>query len=122
MRRLFFLILIGVCVSCARPEPIRSQNDDVSVVVTIDERSLGFRTGMIQITDRRGVPIEDATVTLTAVMKQHGMMNPPMTLTHHDSGYQFEKLEVNMVGEWQMRIRIIHATFNTTVEVPILFE
>ena len=92
------------------------------MVVTIDERSLGFRTGMIQITDRRGVPIEDAKVTLTAVMKQHGMMNPPMTLTHHDSGYQFEKLEVNMVGEWQMRIRIIHATFNTTVEVPILFE
>ena len=122
MRRLLILLLVCSCVACAGAAPIRAQNDDVAVVLAIDERTLGFRSGTLLITERSGAPIEDATVTVTAVMKQHGMINPPLQLSHSDAGYQFDRLEVNMVGEWQLQIRITRSTLRTTVDIPIVFE
>lgn len=122
MRRILFVIVMLLCTACGNPRPFVAQTDDLRVVMTIDEQTLGFRSGIITITDANGKNIEDAQVTLTAVMKQHGMMNPPLTLAPDAAGYSFRDLEINMVGEWQMQVRIERQNLSTTIDLPIVFE
>ncbi|MFM2308172.1 MAG: hypothetical protein RLY87_292 [Chloroflexota bacterium] len=122
MRALLLLMLAFLSVACSSPQPYTAQNTDVRVVLHIDEQSLGFRSGTVEVTDLGGKSITDARVTLTAVMKQHGMINPPLTLNVGTNGYTYTDLEINMVGEWQMQVRVERSTLNTVIEIPIVFE
>ena len=122
MRRLLLFCALFVCVACAAPVTIDAQNSAYRVTMTVDERTLGFRSGVLTLTDTEGMVISDATVTLTAVMRQHGMMTPPLVLPSTPAGYIFEKLEINMVGEWQMLVRVAVNGQESVVELPLVFE
>lgn len=122
MRRWVLFCALFVCVACAVPVTIDAQNTAFSVSMTFDERTLGFRSGVLTVTDTQGTVISNATVTLTAVMRQHGMMTPPMQLVRSPAGYTFEKLEINMMGEWQMLVRISANGQESVLEIPIVFE
>jgi hypothetical protein len=122
VRRWVLFCVLFVCVSCAAPVTIDAQNTAYRVTMTFDQRTLGFRSGVLTVTDTQGTVISDATVTLTAVMRQHGMMTPPLALPSTPAGYTFEKLEINMVGEWQMLVRIVVNGQESVLELPIVFE
>lgn len=122
MRRWVLFCALFVCVACAAPVTIDAQNTAYRVTMTFDERTLGFRSGVLTLTDTEGTVISDATVTLTAVMRQHGMMTPPLVLLSTPAGYTFEKLEINMVGEWQMLVRVAVNGQESVIELPLVFE
>jgi len=122
MRRVMCLLCVLLVVACGAPVQVTAQNAAVHVVFSIDERTLGVRSGTVQITDTEGNRIDDAQVTLTAVMTQHGMMNPPLPLSTNGTSYAFTQLNVNMVGEWQMQLRIEGPNLSTTIDIPIVFE
>ena len=122
MRRWLLVCLLFVCSACTAPVSISAQNTAYRVTVTVDERTLGFRSGVLTVTDATGTTISDATVTLTAIMRQHGMMTPPIELTQTPAGYTFEKLEINMVGEWQLLVRIAVNGQESVLELPLVFE
>jgi hypothetical protein len=91
------------------------------VTVTVDEAVLGFRSGEITVESTSGQRIETAEVTLTALMRQHGMLLPPQRLQIINGTYRYEQLEINMEGEWQYQLRINETGTTTLVEVPIVF-
>lgn len=122
MRRWLLVCLLFVCSACTAPVSISAQNTAYRVTVTVDERTLGFRSGVLTVTDATGTTISDATVTLTAIMRQHGMMTPPIELIQTPAGYTFEKLEINMVGEWQLLVRIAVNGQESVLELPLVFE
>ena len=122
MRYLQLFCVLFFFVACAAPATIDAQNSAYRVTMTVDDRTLGFRSGVLTLTDTEGTVISDAKVTLTAVMRQHGMMTPPLVLLSTPAGYTFEKLEINMVGEWQMLVRVAANGQESVLELPLVFE
>lgn len=121
-RIVLFLCALGLLTACASPPTARGELDGMVAQITLDEATLGFRSGTIVLTDTSGAPIAADAVTLTAVMRQHGMLLPPQTLTQTADGYAFSQLEINMAGEWQFLVRITQNGNAVTVEVPFVFE
>ena len=122
MRNLLVLCCFLMCIACAAPAPIRAQNSTLVALLTLDQRSLGKRSGTVLFSNADGTPVNDATVTVTAVMQQHGMILPPFALHKTPAGYQFDALQIDMAGEWQLQLRITRNGTETLLELPVVFQ
>jgi len=78
---------------------------------------------MVTLVDQSGNPVDNAIITLLPVMRQHGMLAPPLTVHASQSGeYLFPDVNLDMSGEWQMQITIVVGTTTDLIEIPVIIE
>lgn len=116
------LMLIGMMlVACTAP--ITAQSAHFKLAMSLEQVGLGKRPVTLMVHDLDGNPIRGATVTLLPVMRQHGMLAPPMTIKSAEPGvYLFPEVNLDMSGEWQMQITIEYESVTDMVEIPVMIE
>ncbi|NBU63457.1 MAG: hypothetical protein EBS29_02975 [Chloroflexia bacterium] len=116
---LFFVLLL---VACTNPST-SLQSQHFGITVAVSPNGIGTRPITVSLTDSDKKPLRDATLTVTAVMTQHGMMGVPLTLTNHADGtYTSDALDLNMVGEWQLQLQIVQGNLTDTVTIPVVVK
>jgi hypothetical protein len=116
---LWLLLLLVACASA--PIQVQSQHFGITMVVSPD--GVGMRPITVTLTDADKKPLNDATITVTAVMTQHGMLGVPLQLTSHPDGtYTSDALDLNMTGEWQLQLRIAQGNHTDTVTIPVVVK
>jgi hypothetical protein len=122
-RSLWVLLVSAMLLLTACAAPITAQSAHFRVGISLDQVGLGKRPVMITVHDLDGQPIDGATVTLLPVMRQHGMLAPPMAVQSNEPGkYLFSEVNLDMSGEWQMQITIEHVTTTDLIEIPVMIE
>ena len=113
-----FSIMMSACTS-----PITAQSPHFTLVMSLEQVGIGKRPITIKINDLEGNPIRDATVTLLPVMRQHGMLAPPMAVQAQEPGiYIFPDVNLDMSGEWQIQVTIVHDAVTDMIEIPVMIE
>jgi len=117
-----WLVLLVVLVACTNASTyLQSQHFGITVVVSPD--GVGTRPITVTLTDADKKPLNDATITVTAVMTQHGMLGVPLLLTIHPDGrYTSDALDLNMAGEWQLQLRIAQGNRTDIVTIPVVVK
>jgi hypothetical protein len=116
---LLFLVLLVACTNTSTY--LQSQHFGITMVVSPD--GVGTRPITVTLTDADKKPLRDATITVTAVMTQHGMLGVPLRLTTHADGtYTSDALDLNMTGEWQLQLRIVQGNQTDTVTIPVVVK
>ncbi len=117
-----WLVLLVVLVACSNAAiHLQSQHFGITVVVSPD--GVGTRPITVTLTDADKKPLNDATITVTAVMTQHGMLSVPLPLTTHADGrYTSDALDLNMTGEWQLQLQIVQGNRTDTVTIPVVVK
>lgn len=116
---LLFLVLLVACTNTSTY--LQSQHFGITMVVSPD--GVGMRPITVTLTDANKKPLNDATITVTAVMTQHGMLGVPLQLTSHPDGtYTSDALDLNMTGEWQLQLRIAQGNHTDTVTIPVVVK
>jgi hypothetical protein len=91
--------------------------------VQLDTVGIGSRPLTITLTDLQHKPVTDATIVVTPIMQQHGMLGIPMTLQAAANGvYTLAEFELSMTGEWQLQFDITHAGQRDTITVPVIIQ
>lgn len=118
------LLVVGISlILAACTAPITAQSAHFKLGMSLEQVGLGKRPVILTVHDLNGVPISGATVTLLPVMRQHGMLAPPIATQSNEPGvYTFPEVNLDMSGEWQMQITIVHNTITDMVEIPVLIE
>ena len=112
-------LLLVACTSA----PIQVQSEHFAITVAVSPEGIGTRPITVTLTRSDKTPVPDATVMVTAVMTQHGMLGVPLTLTPHPDGtYTSEALDLNMAGEWQLQLRIAQGDTTDTVTIPVVVK
>jgi YtkA-like len=113
------LLLIVACASA----PISVQSKHFGITVVVSASGIGTRPITVTLTGADKKTINDATITVTAVMNQHGMLSVPLTLTAHPDGtYTSDALDLNMAGEWQLQLHIVQSSVNDTIIIPVVVK
>jgi len=113
------LVLLVACASA----PINAQSQHFGITVAVNTNGIGIRPVTITLTSTDKKPIGDATITVFAVMNQHGMLGVPLTLTPHADGtYTSDALDLNMAGEWQLQLHIVQGSVNDTMTIPVVVK
>jgi len=117
-----WLVLLVVLVACTNASTyLQSQHFGITVAVSPD--GIGTRPITVTLTDSGKKPLNDATITVTAVMTQHGMLGVPLQLTPHTDGtYTSDALDLNMAGEWQLQLQIVQGNRTDTVTIPVVVK
>lgn len=114
--------LLVLLVACAST-PITARSQHFGIMVAVSPSGIGIRPITINLTGSDKKPINDATVTVFAVMKQHGMLAVPLILTPGGEGtYTSDVLDLNMAGEWQLQLHIVHGNVNDTLTIPVVVK
>jgi hypothetical protein len=109
-------------VACAAP-PLRATSSEYQIQVQLERVGLGKREVTLELRDSTGQAITDARVEMLPIMEQHGMLSPPITLTHQQSGvYEHPALDLTMSGEWQLKCAITRAGNRSEITVPVMIE
>jgi hypothetical protein len=117
-----WLVLLLLLVACASA-PIQVQSQHFAITVAVSPEGIGTRPITVTLTRSDKTPVPDATVMVTAVMTQHGMLGVPLTLTPHADGtYTSDALDLNMAGEWQLQLRIAQGNHTDTVTIPVVVK
>lgn len=119
---LVWIVLVFVLVACASA-PIRVQSQHFEITLAVHANGIGTRPITVTLTslDKKSIP--DATVTVTAVMTQHGMLGVPLTLIAHPDGtYTSDALDLNMAGEWQLQLQIVQGDATDTLTIPVVVK
>jgi hypothetical protein len=91
--------------------------------MSLEQVGIGKRPVTITVRDSNGNPVDGATVTLLPVMRQHGMLAPPLTVQSREPGtYIFPEVNLDMSGEWQMQVTIEHESVIDMIEIPVMIE
>lgn len=118
VRLVVFLFVITACAA-----PITAQSAHFVVGMSLEQVGLGKRPVTITVRDRDGNPVDGATVTLLPVMRQHGMLAPPMTVQSNVTGTcLFQEVNLDMSGEWQMQVTIVYESMTDMIEIPVMIE
>lgn len=119
---LFWLSTLCVLVACANA-PIKVQSQYFEVMLVVSPIGIGTRPITVTLTSSKKALITDATVTLTAVMTQHGMLSVPLRLRAHPDGtYTSDALDLNMAGEWQLQLHIVQGDITDTITIPVVVK
>ncbi len=117
-----WLGLLMVLVACVSA-PIQVQSQHFGITVAVSASGIGTRPITVTLTSIDKIPITDATVTVTTVMTQHGMLGVPLPLMAHPDGtYTSDALDLNMAGEWQLQLHIVQGTVNDTIAIPVVVK
>lgn|GEM_PF-2083268 len=122
-RLLLVMSMVFACVLGACGAPITAQSEHFRITMTLEQEGLGKRPVMVTLVDQSGNPVDNAIITLLPVMRQHGMLAPPLTVHASQSGeYLFPDVNLDMSGEWQMQITIVVGTTTDLIEIPVIIE
>ena len=117
-----WLVLLLLMVACASA-PIQVQSQHFAITVAVSPEGIGTRPITVTLTRSDKTPVPDATVMVTAVMTQHGMLGVPLTLTPHPDGtYTSASLDLNMAGEWQLQLQIVQGATTDTLTIPVVVK
>lgn len=122
VRAIWLVLMLGLLLTaCARP--ITAQSAHFKVGMTLELVGLGKRPVTITVHDLSGRPMSDATVTLFPVMRQHGMLAPPISSDASEPGvFLFPDVNLDMSGEWQMQLTIVAGSVTDMIEIPVVIE
>ena len=117
-----FVVWLGLVLGgCAAPIAAQSAHYDVTMM--LEQEGLGKRTVVIRLADLSGNPVDDAIITLLPVMRQHGMLAPPIMVKATTSGeYVFPDVNLDMSGEWQMQLTIVVGSTKDMIEIPVVIK
>jgi hypothetical protein len=122
-RTLWVLLVSALLLLTACTTPITAQSAHFKIGMSLEKVGLGKRPVTITVHDLDGTPIDGATVTLLPVMRQHGMLAPPVAVESNESGVcLFPEMNLDMSGEWQMQVTIAHDSIIDMIEIPVLIE
>lgn len=117
------ILMIGLLLLTACTAPITVQSAHFTVGMSLEQVGLGKRPVTITVRDSEGNPVEGATVTLLPVMRQHGMLAPPIAVQSNQPGtYLFSEVNLDMSGEWQMQVTIVYESVTDMIEIPVMIE
>lgn len=119
--RLILIMCMVLLTACTAP--ITAQSAHFTVGMSLEQIGIGKRPVTITLRDRDGNPVDGATVTLLPVMRQHGMLAPPLAVQSNQPGtYLFPEVNLDMSGEWQMQVTIAHESVTDMIEIPVMIE
>lgn len=123
VRRIHLVIVLFGIILSGCTAPITAQSAHFKVGMSLEQNGIGKRPVTITVHDASGNPVSGATVTLLPVMRQHGMLAPPIAVDSQDPGvYIFPEVNLDMGGEWQMQVTIVHDAVTDMIEIPVLIE
>lgn len=122
MRVVLAIYLLVCCVSCS-VAGFTARSAQYAITVQLDTVGIGKRPLTVTLHDRTDQPITDATITVTPLMPQHGMLGIPTQLQASGQGvYTVAELELSMSGEWQLQFDIERAGTSEQIMVPVAIE
>lgn len=122
MRVVLAVCLLVCCVSCS-VAGFTARSTQYNITVQLDTVGIGKRPLTVMLQDRTDNPITDATITVTPLMPQHGMLGIPTQLQAGDPGvYTVAELELSMSGEWQLQFDIVRAGTREQIMLPVVIE
>jgi hypothetical protein len=123
VRVLGLMLMISVLLLTACIAPITAQSAHFTVGMSLEQVGIGKRPVTITVRDNDGNPVDGATVSLLPVMRQHGMLAPPIAVQSSTQGaYLFPEVNLDMSGEWQMQVTIEHESITDMIEIPVMIE
>lgn len=118
--RWFSIVLIALMLVGCSVAGFSAQSAQYRIQLTMDTNGVGKRRLTLSIADLQGSPVSDATVTVTPIMPQHGMLGIPQTFTASGNGvYQLAECDLTMTGEWQLQFEIQRNGQHDTLTLPI---
>ena len=122
MRLFLGVSLLICCVSCSVAGHT-ARSAQYSITVQLDTVGIGTRPLTVNLNDMQNTAVTDATIVVTPIMQQHGMLGIPMPLQVTDDGvYTLAELELSMTGEWQLQFDITRAGQRDTITVPVVIQ
>ena len=116
------VVLSVVLVACGTP-PLQAVTSEYQIHIQLERVGIGKREVTLELHDSTGQAIRDARVEILPIMEQHGMLSPPITLTHSQSGvYVHPALDLTMSGEWQLKCAITRDGVRSEITVPVVIE
>ncbi|MFM7678501.1 MAG: FixH family protein [Roseiflexaceae bacterium] len=121
--RLFLSVLLLICCISCSVAGYSARSAQYSITVQLDTVGIGTRPLTVTLTDLQRKPVTDATVVVTPIMQQHGMLGIPMPLQVTDDGvYTLSELELTMTGEWQLQFDITRAGQHDIITLPVIIQ
>ena len=122
MRLFLGVLLLICCVSCSMAAyTVRSAQYSISV--QLDTVGVGTRPLTVTLKDLQDQPVTNATIVVTPIMQQHGMLGIPQLLKVTDNGvYTLTEFELSMTGEWQLQFDITRAGQRDTITLPVVIQ
>jgi len=118
--RWFICVLMAVLLVGCSVAGFSVQSSQYRIQVTLDTAGIGKRTLTLTLTDLQNNPVSDATVMVTPIMPQHGMLGVPQAMRATGNGvYQLDALDLTMTGEWQLQYEIKRNGQRDTLTLPI---
>jgi hypothetical protein len=116
------LVILALVVS-ACSSPIVARSAHYNIGLSLELVGLCKRPITLTLHDKQGLPVTGATVTLLPIMRQHGMLAPPVTLVEQSAGvYVVSEVNLEMSGEWQMQVTVVLDAVTDMVEIPVMIE
>ena len=118
--RWLMVVLIALVLTGCGVAGFSVQSAQYRIQLTMDTNGIGKRPLTLSIADLQNNPVSDATVTVTPIMPQHGMLGIPQQLTASGNGvYQLAECDLTMTGEWQLQFEIQRNGQRDTLTLPI---
>jgi hypothetical protein len=118
LRLVILALLLNACAS-----PIEARSAHYNIGLSLELVGLGKRPITLTLHDKQGLPVTGATVTLLPIMRQHGMLAPPVTFVEQSAGvYVVSEVNLDMSGEWQMQVTVVLDAVTDMVEIPVMVE
>ncbi len=122
MRWFTVFVIAAFLVGCSAAG-FSAKGTHFGIRVDVETTGVGKRPLSITINDLQGNPIGDATVMVTPIMPEHGMLGIPQTLIATEKGvYKLAELDLMMSGEWQLQVDIQQNGQRDTLTLPITIQ
>lgn len=101
------LALAALLTACGGDGAQTARAGSYTVTLRMDEAAVGQRTAVIEVKDAQGQPAAVDSVVVAPVMRDMGMASPEIAAAPDGPGrYTAGAIEITMVGQWELDVRI----------------